>query len=48
VANTTAELIAHYIASRLRSAFAAKGLKSPRLLRVEVEECSGQSAVVEW
>jgi 6-pyruvoyltetrahydropterin/6-carboxytetrahydropterin synthase len=48
VANTTSELIASYIASRLRDALAARGLPIPETLRVEVEECFGQSAEVEW
>jgi 6-pyruvoyltetrahydropterin/6-carboxytetrahydropterin synthase len=48
VANTTAELLADLIASRLRQAFTARGLPIPRVLRVEVEESFGQSAEVEW
>lgn len=44
VANTTAELLADYIAGRLMTGFEAR----PRVLRVEVEECAGQSAMVEW
>ncbi len=48
VANTTAELLADYIAGRLHADFQAKGLPIPRILRVEVEECFGQSAQVEW
>jgi 6-pyruvoyltetrahydropterin/6-carboxytetrahydropterin synthase len=47
VANTTAELLADYIAGRLRSAFSDRGLPLPRVLRVEVEESFGQSAVAE-
>ncbi len=48
VANTTAELLADYLASRLRDAFAAHKLPLPSRMRVEVEECFGQSAEVEW
>jgi len=48
IANTTAELLADYIAGRLRNAFIAKGLPLPRVLRVEVEESFGQSAEAEW
>ncbi len=48
VANTTAELLAGHIASRLRQEFDAHGLPTPRVLRVEVEESFGQSAEIEW
>jgi 6-pyruvoyltetrahydropterin/6-carboxytetrahydropterin synthase len=48
IANTTTELIADYIAGRLRDALASGGLPLPRILRVEVEENFGQSAVAEW
>jgi len=48
IANTTAELLATYIASRLRDAWGAKGVPIPPVLRVEVEESFGQSAEVEW
>jgi 6-pyruvoyltetrahydropterin/6-carboxytetrahydropterin synthase len=48
IANTTAELLADHIATRLRHDFAAKGLPIPRVLRVEVEESFGQSAEIEW
>ncbi len=48
IANTTAELLAGYIAGRLRDKLAAKGLAVPRVVRVEVEESFGQSAEVEW
>jgi 6-pyruvoyltetrahydropterin/6-carboxytetrahydropterin synthase len=48
VANTTTELIADYIAARLREALGGAGLPTPRILRVEVEENFGQSAVLEW
>jgi 6-pyruvoyltetrahydropterin/6-carboxytetrahydropterin synthase len=48
VANTTAELLADYIAGRLRHAMSDRGWKLPRIVRVEVEESFGQSAAVEW
>jgi 6-pyruvoyltetrahydropterin/6-carboxytetrahydropterin synthase len=48
IANTTAELLADYIAGRLRQAMTARGWDLPRILRVEVEESFGQSAQVEW
>jgi 6-pyruvoyltetrahydropterin/6-carboxytetrahydropterin synthase len=48
IANTTAELLADYIARRLREAMSQKGWAPPRALRVEVEESFGQSARVEW
>jgi 6-pyruvoyltetrahydropterin/6-carboxytetrahydropterin synthase len=48
IANTTAELLANYIAGRLRDALTARGLDLPRVMRVEVEESFGQSAEVEW
>jgi 6-pyruvoyltetrahydropterin/6-carboxytetrahydropterin synthase len=48
IANTTAELLADYIAGRLRQAMTARGWVLPRILRVEVEESFGQSAEVEW
>ncbi len=48
VANTTAELLADHLAARLREAFAAHKLPLPPRMRVEVEECFGQSAEVEW
>ncbi|WP_406697032.1 6-carboxytetrahydropterin synthase [Singulisphaera sp. Ch08] len=48
IANTTAELLANYIAGRLREALTTRGLALPRVMRVEVEESFGQSAEVEW
>jgi 6-pyruvoyltetrahydropterin/6-carboxytetrahydropterin synthase len=48
VPNTTAERLADYIAGRLRQEFRTRGLAMPRVMRVEVEECFGQSAEVEW
>ena len=48
VANTTAELLADYIAGRLLRALSARGLPAPEVLRVEVEESFGQAASTEW
>lgn len=48
LANTTAELMADYLAGRLLLAFEGRKLDRPRVLRVEVEESFGQSAQVEW
>ncbi len=48
LANTTAELLADFIAGRIRQELTARGWKLPRVLRVEVEESFGQSAQVEW
>jgi 6-pyruvoyltetrahydropterin/6-carboxytetrahydropterin synthase len=48
IANTTAELLADFIATRLRQVFTARGMPTPRVLRVEVEESFGQSAQMEW
>jgi 6-pyruvoyltetrahydropterin/6-carboxytetrahydropterin synthase len=48
IENTTAERIADHIGARLREAFAAGGLPLPAVMRVEVEESFGQSAVAEW
>ena len=48
IANTTAELIADYVAGRIRDAMIDRGWNLPQTLRVEVEECFGQSAEVEW
>lgn len=47
VANTTAEWIARWIGGELRGLVAARGLPMPAVLRVEVDECLGQSAVCE-
>jgi 6-pyruvoyltetrahydropterin/6-carboxytetrahydropterin synthase len=47
IANTTSELLAQYIAERLLVAIRARGWPDPQAVRVEVEECFGQSAEVE-
>ena len=47
VANTTAEWIARWIGTELLTAFAAAGTPLTGTIRVEVDECLGQSAVWE-
>jgi 6-pyruvoyltetrahydropterin/6-carboxytetrahydropterin synthase len=47
IENTTAELLARYIAQRLLEDLRTHHHFSPRVLRVEVEENLGQSATVE-
>ena len=48
IENTTAELIARYIAGRLADALRTRHSFTPTVLRVEVEENVGQSATYEW
>ena len=48
IENTTAELLARYIANELLASMAAEGLATPQLLRVEVEEGIGVRACYEW
>ncbi len=48
IENTTAELIARYIAGRLLESLQSHHGFVPEVLRVEVEENVGQSATVEW
>lgn len=48
IENTTAELIAKYIAGRLVDSLRANEGFTPEVLRVEVEEAPGQSATLEW
>jgi len=43
-ANTTAEWIARWIGTELKSALATRGI-APSLMRISVDECLGQSAV---
>jgi 6-pyruvoyltetrahydropterin/6-carboxytetrahydropterin synthase len=45
--NTTAELLARYISEKVRAELASHGDLSPSMLRVEVEEDAGQSALHE-
>jgi 6-pyruvoyltetrahydropterin/6-carboxytetrahydropterin synthase len=47
IENTTAELLARYIAQRLRDDLARQHNYVPEILRVEVEENIGQSAMCE-
>jgi 6-pyruvoyltetrahydropterin/6-carboxytetrahydropterin synthase len=48
IENTTAELLARYIAQRLLTSLRTQEGFVPEVLRVEVEEAPGQSATVEW
>jgi 6-pyruvoyltetrahydropterin/6-carboxytetrahydropterin synthase len=48
IENTTAELLARYIAHRLVEELRRHHQFTPELLRVEVEENVGQSATIEW
>ena len=48
IENTTAELLARYIAHRLVEELRKHHRYQPQVLRVEVEENIGQSATVEW
>lgn len=48
IANTTAELLAGYLARQLREKLAAQYRFTPALLAVEVEESPGQAARYEW
>ncbi len=48
IENTTAELLARYIAGRLLEDLRKQHGYRPRVLRVEVEENIGQSATYEW
>ncbi|HEY3788780.1 MAG TPA: 6-carboxytetrahydropterin synthase [Urbifossiella sp.] len=48
IENTTAELLARYIAGRLIAALRERHNFTPELLRVEVEESVGVSATIVW
>jgi 6-pyruvoyltetrahydropterin/6-carboxytetrahydropterin synthase len=48
IENTTAELIARYIAGRLLDSLRVQDGFAPDVLRIEVEENVGQSATYEW
>ncbi len=48
IENTTAELLAQYLSSRLRLSLRDKYQFTPELLRIEIEEAPGQSATCEW
>ena len=47
IENTTAELLARYIATRLQKSLVAEHSFQPERIRVEVEETPGQAATVE-
>jgi 6-pyruvoyltetrahydropterin/6-carboxytetrahydropterin synthase len=47
VENTTAELLARWIGRRLRDALSEKYGTAPPRVRIDVEECFGQSATCE-
>jgi 6-pyruvoyltetrahydropterin/6-carboxytetrahydropterin synthase len=48
IENTTAELLARYIGTRLRESMIRECHFTPSVMRVEVEENVGQSATWEW
>ncbi len=48
IPNTTTERIAAWFSQRLRNAISARGLIVPPVVRVEIEENFGQSAVHTW
>jgi 6-pyruvoyltetrahydropterin/6-carboxytetrahydropterin synthase len=48
IENTTVELLARYIAGRVRESLRRQYRFEPQVLRVEVEENIGQSATYEW
>lgn len=48
IPSTTSELLAQYIGDRLLAVLREKHDYHPEVLRVEVEECFGQSATCEW
>jgi 6-pyruvoyltetrahydropterin/6-carboxytetrahydropterin synthase len=48
IENTTAELLARYIGERLLAELEAQHGYRPDVLRIEVEENIGQSAICEW
>ncbi|HKD37099.1 MAG TPA: 6-pyruvoyl tetrahydrobiopterin synthase, partial [Pirellulales bacterium] len=47
VANTTTELLARYIGRRLLDDLSARLGTRPEVVRIELDECYGQSAVCE-
>jgi 6-pyruvoyltetrahydropterin/6-carboxytetrahydropterin synthase len=48
IENTTAELLAKYLSSRLRDELREKHRFLPDAIRMEVEESFGQTARYEW
>jgi 6-pyruvoyltetrahydropterin/6-carboxytetrahydropterin synthase len=47
LANTTTELLAQYVAQRLRDRLAARSSVAPEKVRIEIGESSGTSAICE-
>jgi 6-pyruvoyltetrahydropterin/6-carboxytetrahydropterin synthase len=47
VPNTTAEMLARYLGRRLLAELASRGMPRLQRVRIEVDECEGQSAVCE-
>lgn len=47
VPNTTAEMLARYIGRRLLAELDSRGTPRPQRLRIEVDECEGQSGICE-
>jgi 6-pyruvoyltetrahydropterin/6-carboxytetrahydropterin synthase len=48
VPNTTAEMLARHIGSRLLAGLQAIGIAAPDSLQIEVDECYGQLGVYRW
>jgi 6-pyruvoyltetrahydropterin/6-carboxytetrahydropterin synthase len=48
IENTTAELLARYLATRLRDELKTRHRFEPDVVRMEVEESFGQVAKYEW
>ncbi len=48
IENTTAELLARYVGQRLLADIRRQHQFTPQVLRVEIEENIGQSAIYEW
>ncbi len=48
VANTTAELLAHFIADRLAGDLEQQACQRPTRLRIAIDECDGQWGVCDW
>src|SRR5262249_15382980 len=48
IENTTAELLARYVGQRLLEDLRGHHGYEPKILKVEIEESTGQSATFEW
>jgi 6-pyruvoyltetrahydropterin/6-carboxytetrahydropterin synthase len=48
VPNTTAEMLARHIASRLLAGLQARQIATPESVQIEVDECYGQVGVYRW